>query len=57
MKDSKSKPKVSSKKPIEPGDFSFEDAMRKIMHTSKEDVDNAIEKVKKQPRGRLVKRD
>lgn len=57
MKDSKSKTKIGSKEPTVPGDFSFEEAMRKIMHTSKEDVENAIEEVKKRPRGKNSIRD
>ena len=53
MKDSKSNNKIGSKKPSEPGDFSFEDAMRKIMHTPKDVVEDYIQKVKK--KGRFCK--
>lgn len=45
-------------KPIGPFDISFEDAMRKIVNTPKQEVDNALaEREKKLPRGKNLKRD
>ena len=51
MKDEK-KSKPSPKEL--PRKFTFEEAMRKIVNTPKEEVEHYIQKVKKKPRGKSV---
>lgn len=50
----KDKPKGKPPQRDEP-ELTFEEAMRKIVHTPKEKVDEAIERDKKKPRGNPTK--